>query len=281
MNLDGFTEYLRIKRGLSEKTSEAYISDINQFLKFSKGDINNSAIDCYIAECLKTKKGRTINRFISALSNLSEWMKLIGEKCDFGSPDRLKTDRRLPKFISCDRLQAIFDFPVKTKIDYRNMLIFLFIYSTGVRVSEAADIKLSNLHMEEEFVLIAGKGNKERAVPFSRNIKSFLAEYIKIHRPAILKSAHSDHLFIGRNGRLTRQMIWLIIRSVGSKLGIENVYPHLLRHSYATALILGGANLRIVEALLGHKNLETTTIYTHIPGTFLVDEFKRCHPREK
>jgi len=129
--------------------------------------------------------------------------------------------------------------------------------------------------------LITGKGNKERTVPFSCSIKPFLAEYIKIHRPAILKSTHSDHLFIGRNGQLTRQMIWFIIRSVGSKLGIENAYPHLLRHSYATALILGGANLRIVEALLGHKNLETTTIYTHIPGAFLVDEFKRCHPREK
>ena len=281
MNLDGFAEYLRIKRGLGEKTVDGYVSDINQFLKFSEGSLDSYTINHYIEQSLKTKKACTINRFISAMVNLREWLELIGKKYEFRTPERLRTAKRLPKFISYDKLKTIFNLPVKTEIDYRNMFIFLFIYSTGIRVSEAVNIKLSDIHTDKGFVSVSGKGNKQRAVPIATRVKPLLEEYIKIHRVAILKNNGSDYLFVGKKGKLTRQMIWRIIKDIGLKLGIENSHPHLLRHSYATALTTGGADLRIVEALLGHKNLETTTIYTHIPSTFLVDEFKRCHPREK
>ncbi len=281
MNLDGFMEFMVIKQGLSRKSVESYVSDISQFMKYSKNKIDNELIGDYIFLSMKTKKASTINRFTAALSNFKEWKKTIGERADFDLPRNIKVPRLLPEFIGFDKIQSALNLYVKTNIDRRNKLLFLLIYSTGIRVSEAVNLKISALHMEDSFISVFGKGNKQRAIPLNTKIIEYIKLYMKECRQHILKGNISIYLFVGRNGRLTRQMAWRIIKDIGLKLQIDHPHPHLLRHSFATHLILGGADIRIIEAMLGHKNLDTTTIYTHIPDSHLLLDFKKHHPREK
>lgn len=281
MNLDGFVEFMIIKQGLSRKSVESYVSDISQFMKQSKNRVNNELIGNYIFLSMKTKKAATINRFTAALSNFKEWRKAIGERADFDLPKNIKIPKLLPKFIGFDKIQGALNLHVGTNIDQRNKLLFLVIYSTGIRVSEAVNLKISALHLEDSFISVFGKGNKQRAIPLNTKIIEYIKLYMRECRPQILKSNTSIYLFVGHNGRLTRQMAWRIIKDIGLKLQIDHPHPHLLRHSFATHLILGGADIRIIEAMLGHKNLDTTTIYTHIPDAHLLLDFKKHHPREK
>lgn len=281
MNFDGFIEFMIIKQGLSRNSVESYVSDISQFMKYSKNRIDNELIGDYIFLSMKTKKAATINRFTAALSNFKEWKKTIGERADFDLPKNIKIPRLLPEFIGFDKIQDALNLQIATNIEQRNKLLFLVIYSTGIRVSEAVNLKISALHIEDSFISVFGKGNKQRAIPLNAKIIDYIERYMKECRQQILKGNTSIYLFVGRNGKLTRQMAWRIIKDIGLKLQIDRPHPHLLRHSFATHLILGGADIRIIETMLGHKNLDTTTIYTHIPDSHLLLDFKKHHPREK
>ncbi len=281
MNFDGFIEFMIIKQGLSRKSVESYVSDMSQFMKYSKNRINNELIGDYIFLSMKTKKAVTINRFTAALSNFYEWKKEIGEKVNFNLPKNIKTPKLLPEFIGFDKIQNALNLQVRTNLDHRNKLLFLLLYSTGIRVSEAVNLKIADLHIEDSFISVFGKGNKERAIPLNTKIIECINLYMKNQRRLILKGNTSIYLFVSYHGRLTRQMAWNIIKKIGIKLQIDHSHPHLLRHSFATHLMLGGADIRLIETMLGHKNLNTTTIYTHIPDSHLMLDFKKYHPREK
>ncbi len=281
MNLDGFIEFMIIKQGLSRKSVESYVSDMSQFMKYSKNRINNELIGGYIFLSMKTKKAVTINRFTAALSNFYEWKKEIGEKINFNLPKNIKTPKLLPEFIGFDKVQDALNLQVRTNLDHRNKLLFLLLYSTGIRASEAVNLKIADLHLKDSFISVFGKGNKERAIPLNTKIIECINLYIKNQRTLILKGNASIYLFVSHHGKITRQMAWNIIKKIGIKLQIDHPHPHLLRHSFATHLMLGGADIRLIETMLGHKNLNTTTIYTHIPDSHLMFDFKKYHPREK
>jgi integrase/recombinase XerD len=235
-----------------------------------------------------TEKGispRTQARIISGIKSFYKFL-LIEEKIDRDPTALLespKIGRKLPQILSVEEIDAIINaIDTKKPEGQRNKAILETLYSCGLRVSELIELKISNLFFESGFIKIEGKGNKERLVPIStkaiKEINLYLSEYrrnLKIH------SDSEDVLFLNRRGRkLSRVMIFTIIKNLVSKLGLtKNVSPHTFRHSFATHLIDGGANLRAVQEMLGHESIITTEIYTHLDKEYLKNTMIQFHPR--
>lgn len=194
-----------------------------------------------------------------------------------------KTRRKLPDTLSVEELQLLFDaIDVSTAEGSRNKTILETMYSCGLRVSEVTDLKISNIYFDVEFIRVIGKGNKERLIPIGAEALKHIQLYKDGYRNKVVaKKGNEDILFLNRRGgKLSRVMIFYIIKDYTAKAGIQkNIHPHTLRHSFATHLVEGGADLRAVQEMLGHESISTTEIYTHLDREFLRDTLHRFHPR--
>ncbi len=290
----GYETFLRLEKSLSQNSVSAYVNDINKLILFFEEQYPGITPDNVKLLQLRkfvewmNKKGvspRTQARTISGIKSFYKYM-LIEEVVE-NDPTTLlespKIGRKLPDVLNDEEINILIESVDLAKPEgLRNKAILETLYSCGLRVSELVNLRLSNLHFEQEFVKIAGKGEKERLVPISKraieNIKKYMIGYRK--KLKIDKSSENI-LFLNRRGqKLSRVMIFTIIKNLAEKNHIEkSISPHTFRHSFASALVQGGADLRAVQEMLGHESILTTEIYTHLDKEFLTETVNKYHPR--
>ena len=290
--IEKFVLSLLAEHGLAGKTAEAYAADMRDFFsrmdfapddEFSRDDIIEYL--CSLREA--GMEAATVARRLVALKVFCRWRveEGISEKDPSAGCSSPKLWRYLPDMLTPDevtRLLEVFPNSGKDPLVLRNRAIFELLYASGLRVSEAAALKLSNVDFDEEMVRVTGKGNKTRIVPVGRTALRILRRYIELARGILAeKSPGTPNLFLSRTGKpLDRERIWMLVKEACLKAGIDkNIYPHLLRHSFATHLLENGADLRIIQEMLGHSDLATTEIYTHVDRNRLMAVHKKFHPR--
>jgi integrase/recombinase XerD len=289
----GFKAYLQLERSLSGNSIEAYLGDIEKLTAYlqSKDDLKNpSEIKLpdlqkfiqWVAELGMTPTSQA--RIISGIRTFYKYCLL--EDISSVDPTTLleapKLKRALPDVLSFDEIENIIaQIDLSTAEGTRNKAILETMYSCGLRVSELVNLKLSQLYLDVGFIRVFGKGNKERLVPIGSSAIKYINIYkstVRVHQP--IKPGEEDIVFLNRRGkRLTRVMIFLIIKDLVKKAGIKkNISPHTFRHSFATHLVEGGADLRAVQEMLGHESITTTEIYTHLDREFLRNTLEQFHP---
>ncbi len=294
--IKGFKNYLLLERSLADNSVEAYLRDIEYFHRFIKDNYEHispgKVTQTHIREFIRRlyELGVAISTQSRILSGVRAFYKyLILEKEIEYNPAELvqmpKASRKLPQVLSVeeiDRMVAGID--LSKPEGHRNKAIVEMLYGCGLRVSELVELKLSDILWEEEFIKVIGKGNKQRLVPLGTVAKKNLQLYISHYRNhQNVQAGEEDIVFLNRRGkRLTRVMIFTIVKQLAEKAGIDkNVSPHTFRHSFATHLIEGGADLRAVQEMLGHESITTTEIYTHLDREFLRSAILRFHPHNK
>jgi integrase/recombinase XerD len=292
--LKGFKSFLQLEKSLSANSVEAYLHDVEKLYQYVSARKDNvelaqlelSHLQDFLAWINELGMSPTSQgRIISGLKSFFQYLVL--ENILNRNPTELleapKTRRKLPDTLSIEELQLIFDsIDVSTAEGTRNKTILETLYSCGLRVSELTDLRISNIYVDVEFIRVIGKGNKERLIPIGQEALKHILLYKEGYRNKVMpKKGNEDILFLNRRGgKLSRVMIFYIIKEYTVKAGIKkNIHPHTLRHSFATHLIEGGADLRAVQEMLGHESISTTEIYTHLDRDFLRDTIHRFHPR--
>jgi len=289
-----FKIFLKLERGLSENSIEAYLRDINKLKEFCQGDKDPLDIEMVTPQTL-TSFLVTLNQFgLSAhsqariISGIKAFYKyLIIEKRVNDDPtlliDAPRLGRKLPDTLDLHEIDKLLEAIDHSKPEGpRNRAIIEVLYSSGLRVSELTNLKLSNLFLETGFLRVVGKGNKERLVPIGSEAIKYLNIYLhEVRAGQKIKKGEEDIVFLNRNGsRLSRVMIFTIIKDLTARAGLKKkVSPHTFRHSFATHLIEGGADLRAVQEMLGHESITTTEIYTHLDKSYLKQIIEEYHPR--
>lgn len=286
-----YIRYMKLQRNYSGNTLEAYILDISKLLKFLKDNgvspetAKLSDIQCFAASLHDIGiSPRSQCRILSGVRAFYKYLYLDGYIKD--DPTELlespKLGDHLPEVLTTeevDRLEQAID--LSKWEGQRNKAIIEVLFSCGLRVSELVNLKMSALYLDEQFVRIMGKGNKERLVPISENAIEQLKYWFIDRSHMNIKPGEEDYVFLNRRGaHLTRTMILIMIKRLGAEAGIQKtISPHTLRHSFATALLEGGADLRAIQSMLGHESIGTTEIYTHIDTHTLREEILNHHPR--
>ncbi|GAB6959566.1 site-specific tyrosine recombinase XerD [Prevotella aurantiaca JCM 15754] len=286
-----YQRYLKLEKGYSPNTLDAYIRDLEKLLNFLAGekktpqeakleDIENFAATV----CDLGIGARSLARILSGVRQFYRFLVLDGymESDPTELLESPKQPQHLPEVLSTvevDMLERAID--LSKWEGHRNRAIIEVLFSCGLRVSELTHLKLSNLYREEEFIRVMGKGSKERLVPISPKALKELDFWFADRNQMKIKEGEEDYVFLNRRGaHLTRTMILIMIKNYAREAGIKKtISPHTLRHSFATALLEGGANLRSIQAMLGHESIGTTEIYTHIDTTTLREEILNHHPR--
>ncbi|MFL2762026.1 MAG: site-specific tyrosine recombinase/integron integrase [Dehalococcoidia bacterium] len=292
--ISNFESYLRGERGLSDLTIRNYLSDLaplhkfmstNQILQFQ--DLNKNNLREYLSSLLKHGYVRaSVARKLSVLRIFLKWAKTIGEiKLNplpkYGS---MKTASRLPSFLSQDEAKKLLNTPKKSDVfGIRDKAILELLYSGGLRVSELTNLNISNIRLNSGEIKVVGKGRKERMVLIGSAAKIALKQYLGHSRPVLNKLQRADALFLNKyGGRLTQRSVQQKVRNYSISASISgDIHPHTLRHSFATHLLEGGADLRVVQELLGHSNPSTTQIYTHVTSDQARKVYLNAHPRAK
>ncbi len=292
-DVEDYLRYSQIERGLSDNTIFAYRQDLMDFLVFLKKEGLDSwpteavDIDAFLAEQRDLNKATSsISRMISSLRKFYQWLvrqniQKINPMLEIDSP---KKEHRLPVALSVDEVTKLLDQPdVTKKLGIRDRALLETLYATGIRVSELINLKFSDLHEELKLLKVLGKGSKERLIPISDVAISWIKSYQeKVRDPLLLKSGkYTDTIFLNnRGGALTRQAVWQIIKRYCQMAGIrKNVTPHTLRHTFATHLLENGADLRVVQEILGHSDISTTQIYTNLSQQHILQVYAKTHPR--
>ena len=287
--LKEYINFLKIEKRYSSNTVAAYYRDISQFFQFA-GDgpvetIDSTKIRSYIMKCLgEGRNSRSTARYLSSLKSFFKF--LCEENYLKDNPAEIlespKLWRKLPNIISLDEVEALLACPdPKTLFGIRDKAMLEVLYATGLRVSELVSLKSSDVDLQVGFLRSMGKGSKERVVPLGAVAQSAVQDYIDIARRVLLKGNTAHELFITRRGsKMTRQGFWKILRAYALKANIRtNVSPHTLRHAFATHLLERGADLRSVQEMLGHADISTTQIYTHILQDRMRQVHDKFHPR--
>lgn len=294
--LKGFKAYLQLERSLSDNSVEAYLHDVEKLIQYlaarewtgSPGELDLNELRQFIQWIARLGMTATSQaRIISGIKGFYKYLLL--EDIIKTDPTQLlegpKLQRKLPDILSVEEIKQIIGAIDLSKPEGgRNRAIIETMYSSGLRVSEAASLKISCLQLDTGFIRVTGKGDKERLIPIGedaiKQIKIY-KENIRIHVP--VKKNKEDILFLNRRGgQLSRVMIFMIIKALAKKAGIPKIIsPHTFRHSFATHLVEGGADLRAVQEMLGHESITTTEIYTHLDREYLRDTLQRFHPRFK
>ncbi len=294
--IKGFKSYLQLERGLSHNTIDAYIHDASLFMNFLDDyfpditikEVNIDILREFILRIDKMDLGAyTQARIISGIKAYYKYLVL--ERIVSSDPSDLiespKLGRKLPDVLSVDEMDAIIEsVDLSENEGERNKAILETLYGCGLRVSELINLQISNLHFDEGIMIVSGKGNKQRLVPVGGGAKKHLTIYLKgVRVHANVTKRDQDIVFLNRRGsRLTRQMIFYIVRKHVEKAGIhKNISPHSFRHSYATHLVQNGADLRVVQELLGHVSITTTEVYTHLNREDLRNAIIKYHPLNK
>jgi len=294
--IEDFETFLKLEKSLSQNTVEAYLRDISKLFEFTvlKDDglppenITYGILKDFITWLNDLNvSARTQARIVSGIKAFFGYL-LIDEKIDKNPTTLLevpKTGRKLPEVLSLDEIDKIVGcIDMSTDLGHRNKAIIETLYSCGLRVSELIELKISNLFLDLGFIKVTGKGNKERLVPIGTKGTNEIEIYLNQFRNKLdIKKDSSDIVFLNRRGKkLTRVMIFTIVKDLAIKAGIKkNISPHTFRHSFATHLIEGGADLRAVQTMLGHESIITTEIYTHLDREYLRSAVMQFHPRSK
>lgn len=292
----GFKDYLQLEKSLSGNSIEAYLRDVEKLKQYFlfKREANKSLRDITLRDLENfivwlNEMGLDAKSQARIISGLKGFFKfLLMENITAENPAELlqspKTIRTLPDTLSVQEIDKIVEaIPLNNKSGHRDKAIVETLYGCGLRVSEAVNLKLSNIFFDVDFVKVLGKGNKERLVPLGSTAKKEIELYLteRAHYPTV--RGEEDILFLNQRGkRLSRVYVFLMIKKYVEQAGIDKVIsPHTFRHSFATHLIEGGADLRAVQEMLGHASITTTEIYTHLDRDFLRSEIQKFHPRAK
>ncbi len=288
-----FDAWLSMEKGLSANTVEAYNDDILKLLKYIADrhrcpeEIEEADLHEFLATLYDLGiSARTQARIISGIRSFFSFLKITGKVKD--NPAALlkmpKLGKHFPDILTVeeiDAMEAAID--VSTYEGCRNRAIVEVMYSCGLRVSEVVSLRISNLFLQEEYIMVEGKGSKQRLVPISETAITLIRDYLAVRGDVNVKSDAEDILFLNRRGSgMSRVMIFYIVKDLCEQCGIhKNISPHSLRHSFATHMLEGGANIRAIQQLLGHESISTTEIYVHIDCSYLRREVVNCHPRSK
>jgi len=284
-----FFNYLRVERGLSANTLTAYRTDLEKLTQFA-ASIGKDLVSLEredLTKFLQHLHGlglepRSIARVLVTIRGLCKYLVLDGilKRDPSANLESPKSWQSLPKFLIPEEVERLLEAPnVSNDLGLRDKAMLEVLYATGVRVSELVSIKVEDVNLDLGFILTLGKGSKERTVPLGKSAINWIRRYMAI-RPRLVGKNSSPFLFVtGKGVPLTRQSFWKLIVSYGEKARIGHITPHLLRHSFATHLLENGADLRSVQMMLGHSDISTTQIYTHITNERLKQIYKQFHPR--
>ncbi len=293
--LNKYKDYLKFERGFAGLTIRFYIRDLKEFLKYisdkkiKKGNIEKilpSIIREYLASIFKGRKKSTVGRKLASLRTFFQFLEREGavERDPTEGLSFPKVPKSLPKFLNQDEAKVLVESPEESRtLAVRDRAMLELLYSSGLRVSELTGLNIQDIDMENDLLRVKGKGGKERVVPFGEKAKEALHKYLDKRKELLSGRGLIDTgaLFLNYRGeRLTARSVGRIIKRYRAKSGLsKEVSPHVLRHSFATHLLEGGADLRVIQELLGHSSLSTTQRYTHISVDRLMEVYKRSHPR--
>jgi integrase/recombinase XerD len=290
--VDQYINYLVFEKGLSEKTIESYSSDLSKYLEFLKqkgvNDITQADTPLILKHLIALRESglgsKSCARHLITLRGFHKF--LAQEKILEFDPAKLvdlpKSGLKLPDVLSVSEVNLLLNIPdSNTVLGKRNSTMLELLYAAGLRVSELVNLKFLDVNIEACFVRVMGKGSKERIVPFGLYAKNKIDDYINNSRPLLLKNRISKYLFVARAGKpMTRQGFWKLLKQYVKQAGIKKkVTPHSLRHSFASHLLEGGADLRTVQVMLGHVDISSTQIYTHVARDHLRKIHEKYHPR--
>lgn len=296
--LDEYVTYLSVERGLSKASVEAYRRDLHDYFAFlhARGvddlaDIAREDITDYIEDLRRRDYAQSsIERHVAALKGFHKFCVREGiAKADLAASVPLpKKADRLPDAVTIDQIAALLDQPFEdSPAGLRDRAILEILYGCGLRVSELCSLGFANLLLDDELVRVRGKGGKERLVPLLGSARRALDEYLRDGRPYLHPKSNPraqdpDAIFLNaRGGRLTRRSVCKLVEAYGRNVRIEGLHPHTLRHSFATHLLEGGADLRVLQEMLGHSDISTTQIYTHVDRSHIREEYLSTHPRAR
>jgi len=290
--LADFINYLAVERGLARNTLVAYRTDLMSYIAFCRqhnmSDLNHAGKDTVLSYIYQLQTNNrsptTISRHLAAIKAyyrfaFNEGVITKDPVQDLESP---KPAQRLPRILNVEEVELLLSQPrINQPTGLRDKAMLELLYATGLRVSELVSLDLNNLNLENSFVRCYGKGSKERIVPIGDIAVHFIKEYLRHGRDKLEKSGTNPALFLNQRGqRMTRQGFWKIIKKYAAQAGIDTVItPHTLRHSFATHLLENGADIRSVQEMLGHADISTTQIYTHLTQKRVKDIYNRTHPR--
>lgn len=290
--LQEFSDYMTVERGLSKRTRESYLTDLSHFWEYcsERGLTIPKDIDCvevsrYVLHLqAENLTPATVSRAQSSLRQFFRF--LLHEKVTDHDPTvhlrSPKQSKHLPSFLTQEEIQNLLTAPdVSSPRGMRDRTMIEVLYATGLRISELLSLKIEDVDLRLGFLRTRGKGNKERIIPMHSQAATMLKDYIEQTRPVFDKNIGGTHVFLNPSGRrLSRMGFWKILRKWGLKAGITKQFsPHTLRHSFATHLLQGGADLRSIQELLGHSDISTTQTYTHVEQNRLREVHRRHHPR--
>jgi integrase/recombinase XerD len=291
-SLDQFLHYLIVEKGLSKNTIEAYSHGLNRFLNYLRGKGTKevreiSKLDIREFLLFLKRKGLSSKTLARNLVSIRVFLRFLTEESilsanpaeEIESP---KTAKTLPEILSLEEVETLLEQPdPQIPQGMRDRAMLEMLYATGMRVSELTRLQVNHVHLDAGYVLVYGKGSKERIVPIGNEAIKWARRYMGETRERLLKKRESPFLFVNRSGKpMSRQYFWKSIKAYGRRAGIrKRITPHLLRHSFASHLLERGADLRSVQLMLGHVDISTTQIYTHVTGERLKKIHQRYHPR--
>lgn len=292
MNIDNeiedYISYITLERQLSNNTIDGYKKDLIDFFEYINKrykDIKRCDITNYISKLSKDLNSKSVNRHIVSIRNYFKFLLRNGYIKENPCDDivGLKMPKTIPHVLSEEDIDKLLNIEVTDARSSRNKAMFELMYSCGLRVSELLNLRVNDIDFNMNIVKCFGKGSKERIVPLSDMATYYLKEYIDLYRITLLKNNRSDILFLNiRGSSLSRQGFFKILKELAKEKGInKDLSPHTIRHSFATHLINHGADLRSVQTMLGHENIKTTQIYTHISNNYKKEKYENSHPRSK
>ena len=291
--IEEYKSYLKIERGLSINSIASYENDVISLRDYVlKNKVKESPIECnpntinsFIYNSSKKNSARSQARKISGLKSFFKFLVFEGylKTSPMSNIESPKLGRKLPDILNVEEIsQMISSIDVNEKFGQRNKTIIEILYGTGIRVSELIELKISNIFFKENIIRVVGKGDKERFVPIGMQAKKSVNDYINNKRNhQKIEESSNDVLILSKDGKkLTRHMIFTLIKNISIKSGItKKISPHTFRHSFASHLLKNGADLRTIQLILGHENITTTEIYTHLDSKHLLNVMKKYHPR--
>jgi integrase/recombinase XerD len=290
--VDSFLNYLSVEKGLSQNTLSAYSHDLKRFLAFLEkrnigiiDRVDRNEITLFM-EALRNNalSFRSITRTLSTIRTFFKFlsMEAIVHHDPFAHIISPKKEFHLPKVLSISEVTSLLNLPKgETHKGIRDDTMIELLYATGLRVSELISLSMASIQFEAGYLITCGKGDKERIVPISEQAIAKIKNYLQTSRPLLLKGKRCDTLFVSQQGKgMSRQCFWKQLQAYGQLAGIsQKITPHTLRHSFATHLLAGGADLRSVQMMLGHSDISTTQIYTHLERDHLKQTHRKAHPR--
>lgn len=292
-NIESFLEYLNVIKKYSENTINSYKIDIIELIDFLKEKsinylkIQKKEVNLYLEYLYNRNLDKnTISRKLSSIRSFYNYL-LNNEIISYNYFNLIHNPRhntKLPNYLKEEELDKMFSVPdIDTPLGTRNRLILEILYATGIRVSELVNIKINDINFDNRTIKILGKGNKERMVVYGNHCEEILELYLKEFRNELLNNKTNEYLILNKNGnQITTRMIRNILDDIILKCSLDkHVYPHMIRHSFATAMLNNGADIISVKELLGHESVNTTTIYTHVTNEKLKEIYNNAHPRAK